>query len=284
MTGGGLSYHAKYEAHGPLSVPDQLYLWVEEGKGMVETCSAHNLLSFPELDSFLQDIPFMQRALLEDVEDGRRADGGAICKEPASVLEHQRRSDDELENQMESTVQFAPTPEQQRSIVRRIDRRLVVTVGAMYCVSLMDRANMSAANIAGMGTELRLEGVKYNTANLLFFIPYIIFQPPSTVLVRRIGARLHLASITLLWGAVTVGMGFVVNFGQLAGLRVLLGFLEAGFFPSCVYLLSTWYTRYEVGKRYSLFYLLGSVASALTGILAYGASAYPPHAPPPPLP
>jgi hypothetical protein len=26
----------------------------------------------------------------------------------------------------------------------------------------------------------------------------------------------------------------------------------------------------EVGKRYSLFYLLGSVASAVSGILAYG--------------
>lgn len=40
-----------------------------------------------------------------------------------------------------------------------------------------------------------------------------------------------------------IGMGFVENFGQLAGARVLLGLLEAGFFPSCVYLLSTWYTR-----------------------------------------
>lgn len=40
-----------------------------------------------------------------------------------------------------------------------------------------------------------------------------------------------------------IGMGFVNSYSQLAGMRVLLGFLEAGFFPSCVYLLSTWYTR-----------------------------------------
>ncbi|OIW26753.1 MFS general substrate transporter [Coniochaeta ligniaria NRRL 30616] len=56
----------------------------------------------------------------------------------------------------------------------------------------------------------------------------------------------------------------------MAALRVVLGVFEAGFFPSCVYLLSTWYTRYEVGKRYSVFYLLGCVASAFSGILAYG--------------
>lgn len=34
------------------------------------------------------------------------------------------------------------TPEQQRRIVWRIDRRLVVLLGFMYCVSLMDRTNM----------------------------------------------------------------------------------------------------------------------------------------------
>ncbi|KAF7563583.1 hypothetical protein G7046_g538 [Stylonectria norvegica] len=162
------------------------------------------------------------------------------------------------------------TVAEQRHIIRRIDRRLVVTVGAMYCVSLMDRTNMSAANIAGMSVELVLTGYRYNIANLVFFITYIIFQPPSTVLIRKIGPRLHLSVITLCWGGVMIGMGFVKSYSQLAGMRSILGFLEAGFFPSCVYLLSTWYTRYEVGKRYSVFYLLGCVASAFSGILAYG--------------
>ena len=53
------------------------------------------------------------------------------------------------------------TPTEQRRIIRRVDRRLVVTVGAMYCVSLMDRTNMSAANIAGMSQELLLTGFRY---------------------------------------------------------------------------------------------------------------------------
>ncbi|KAK3081681.1 hypothetical protein LTS18_003938 [Coniosporium uncinatum] len=88
------------------------------------------------------------------------------------------------------------TPEEQRKIIHRIDRRLVTTVGLMYCISLMDRTNLSAAAIAGMTVELRLN--------------------------------------------------------------------VAGFFPGCVYLLSTWYVRYDVGKRYSCFYF---------------SDASPPHAP-----
>jgi len=33
----------------------------------------------------------------------------------------------------------ALTPEEQTKVMRRIDRRLVLTLGFLYCVSLMDR-------------------------------------------------------------------------------------------------------------------------------------------------
>ncbi|KAM3535908.1 hypothetical protein ARSEF1564_010337, partial [Beauveria bassiana] len=162
------------------------------------------------------------------------------------------------------------TEQQQRGIMKRIDRRLVLTVGALYCVSLMDRVNMSAANIAGMAKELELTGYRYGIANLVFFVTYIVFQPPSTVLIRAIGPRHHLSTITFLWGVVTLGMGFTKNHAQITALRAVLGIFEAGFFPSAVYLLSTWYTRYDVGKRYSVFYIVGCVATAFSGILCYG--------------
>lgn len=41
------------------------------------------------------------------------------------------------------------THAEQRNIIHRVDRRLVVTVGVLYCISLMDRTNLSAAAIAG---------------------------------------------------------------------------------------------------------------------------------------
>lgn len=41
------------------------------------------------------------------------------------------------------------TAEEQRKIIRRIDLRLVTMTGLAYCISLMDRTNLSAAAIAG---------------------------------------------------------------------------------------------------------------------------------------
>ncbi|KAJ8116472.1 hypothetical protein ONZ43_g4434 [Nemania bipapillata] len=162
------------------------------------------------------------------------------------------------------------TDRKARKIIHKIDRRLLVTIGFMYCVSLIDRTNVSFAAIAGLANDLVLTGNRYSIVTLAFFPSYIIFQPTSTILVRKLGPRIHISVITAAWGVIMLGMGFVKTFGEFTALRVIIGILEAGFFPSAVYLLSTWYTRYELGRRYGLFYVIGSVTSAFSGLLAFG--------------
>ncbi|EXJ92104.1 hypothetical protein A1O3_00654 [Capronia epimyces CBS 606.96] len=171
------------------------------------------------------------------------------------------------------------TPEEQKKIIRRIDRRLVLTLGFLYCVSLMDRTNLGIAVVAGMGVDLVLTGNRYSVIVLLFFITYVLLQPPATVVLRKIGPRLFLPTITLLWGITMICFGFVKDWSDLIGLRLVLGVFEAGFFPGCAYLLSCWYPRYELQKRNAVFYLIGSMASAFAGILAYGFSQLKNHAP-----
>lgn len=90
---------------------------------------------------------------------------------------------------------------------------------------------------------------RYNIVALMFFIPYIIFEFPATVFVRTLGVRTFLGSIALLWGVVMLSCGFVTAWEQLVGLRVLLGLFEAGFFPACIYLVSTWYIRCKFQYR-----------------------------------
>lgn len=162
------------------------------------------------------------------------------------------------------------TPEEQKKIIRRIDRRLVLTLGFMYCVSLMDRTNTGIAVIAGMGVDLVLTGPRYSIIVCLFFVTYVLLQPPATVVLRKVGPRIFLPTITILWGATMICMGFLRIWYQLIPLRLVLGIFEAGFFPGCAYLLSCWYPRYDLQKRNAVFYLIGSMSSAFSGILAYG--------------
>jgi hypothetical protein len=54
------------------------------------------------------------------------------------------------------------TPAEQKKIIHRIDRRLVLTVGILYCISLMDRTNLSSAAIAGF-----VQGLPHRLTSLL---------------------------------------------------------------------------------------------------------------------
>lgn len=73
-----------------------------------------------------------------------------------------------------------------------------------------------------------------------------------------------------------MAFGFANEWEVIAGLRALLGLFESAFFPSCVFLISTWYVRHEVAVRISCFYLFGDVISGFGGVIAYGVSLLPP--------
>lgn len=103
----------------------------------------------------------------------------------------------------------------------------------MLCVvfglSLLDRSNISAAYIAGMAKDLELTvGARYSIALLVFFPCYAIFELPSNLVIRAVGARLWLSILIVLWGVMVLGMGFVKDWKVLTVLRALLGVFEAG--------------------------------------------------------
>ncbi|RPB21344.1 MFS general substrate transporter [Terfezia boudieri ATCC MYA-4762] len=158
----------------------------------------------------------------------------------------------------------------EKRIMRRVDWKLLPMLIAMYMVALIDRTNMPNALITGMGKELHFVGDRYSIALMVFFIPYLLFELPSNILLRKVGAAKWLGSIVICWGLVMIGMGFTKHWWEIAILRTMLGFFEAGFFPGSIYLISCWYVRYEVQQRLAIFYLLTSLASGFAPLLASG--------------
>lgn len=58
------------------------------------------------------------------------------------------------------------------------------------------------------------------------------------------------------------------NWQQLAGVRFALGIAEAGFAPGVAFYLSSWYKRYEVARRFAIYYTATAVSGAFSGLLA----------------
>jgi sugar phosphate permease len=185
-----------------------------------------------------------------------------------TTLADEKQDLDHLEDTLKPDDEAAErfNPKEAAAIRRRIDFRLIPCLGLMYFVSLMDRKNVANAAIAGMRTDLdMLEGYRYSLMTLVFFITYTLLQPPMTIICRKIGPRNFLPAVCLLWGAVIIGFGFSQKWTTLVALRLILGILEAGYFPGCVYLLSTWYTRCKMPLHFPFSLDVNTQQSRLHG-------------------
>ena len=67
-----------------------------------------------------------------------------------------------------------------------------------------------------------------------------------------------------------MGLGGSRNFGDVTGIRFLLGVIEAGLFPGLVYYLTFWYRVSERSIRVALILASATLAGAFGGAIAYG--------------
>lgn len=87
--------------------------------------------------------------------------------------------------------------------------------------------------------------------------------------VKKWGPNKALGTALVLWSLVTLGTGFIQNYGQAIAVRILLGVFEAGISPSFSYLFSTIYPRKSAGKRVMMTNLANCTSGAFGGLFAY---------------
>ncbi len=156
----------------------------------------------------------------------------------------------------------------ERRMTTRIDLHILPFVIVIYTLAFLDRVNVANARAFGLEADLGLQYNQYNTALTVFFVPYVIFEIPSNILLKRFTPRIWLSMCCMGFGLTTVCQGLTQNFSGIIATRFFLGLSESAMFPSIFYLLSMWYRRGEAQKRYSLFFGSTSLAGAFGGLLA----------------
>ncbi|KAA6410729.1 MAG: Major Facilitator Superfamily [Lasallia pustulata] len=151
----------------------------------------------------------------------------------------------------------------------KCDLHVLPAITVLYLLAFIDRVNIGNARIQGLEKDLKMKGHDYNVALFVFFIPYILFEVPSNILLRKIAPSTWLSSIMFCWGVVTVCQGVIQSYAGLIVCRFLLGLFEAGFVPGCIYLISMYYQRYELQWRINLFFCAGILSGAFGGLLAF---------------
>ncbi|KAJ6031548.1 hypothetical protein N7540_002280 [Penicillium herquei] len=154
------------------------------------------------------------------------------------------------------------------ALLRKIDMRVMPMLFAIYFVAFLDRVNISNALTMSMPTDLNLYGDRENVALLIFYIPYIIFEIPSNVIMKKVKPHFWLSGCIIAFGIVMLGQAFVQSYGGLIATRFFLGLAECGIFPGSFYLISFWYKRAEAQKRFTMYWSSVIFAGAFGGLLA----------------
>ena len=127
-----------------------------------------------------------------------------------------------------------------RSAMAKASWRIIPLLGLGYLCCYLDRLNVSFA-ATQMNVDLKFSATVYGFGSGFFFLTYALLEIPSGMVMPRIGARRWIVRIMISWGLISAGMMFVRTPLQFYIMRLLLGAAEAGFWPTCMYYLASWY-------------------------------------------
>ncbi|CAH7686056.1 major facilitator superfamily domain-containing protein [Phakopsora pachyrhizi] len=147
---------------------------------------------------------------------------------------------------------------------------IIPIVASYFLLSFLDRSNLGRWILSGcLQKSLHMNDRQFSLAITLTFVPYIAVELPANLLLKKIGPKIFLPTIIIIWGLVTMLQGFVKSFNGLICARIFLGLAEGGMMPGIVLYLSYFYTRSELQWRIALFFASASLSGAFSGLLAY---------------
>ncbi|KAF1846168.1 major facilitator superfamily transporter [Cucurbitaria berberidis CBS 394.84] len=157
-----------------------------------------------------------------------------------------------------------------KRVNRKMDIALLPFLSLLYLFNGLDRSNVGNAETQGFTRDIGASPDDLNLAVSLFFITFVLLQPPSAAVGRWVGAKHWITIIMLGWGVFTVAHAFIRGRNALIAMRLMIGAFEAGFYPTAVAYLSFFYCRYDMAVRVGLFYGQYAIAGAFSGSIAYG--------------
>lgn len=160
--------------------------------------------------------------------------------------------------------------ELERRVCRKLDLRILPLTAVMYLFNALDKGNISNAKTDGIDVDLGINGSKWNLMLSIFYIPFVLFAFPLSLIIKRYNAANVIPMLMFTFGSITLLAVSSFNYGSLMTARFFLGLCESAFFPGIIFYQSTFYRRTELARRLAIFYSAANIANAFSGLLSYG--------------
>ncbi|KAE8420447.1 major facilitator superfamily domain-containing protein [Aspergillus pseudocaelatus] len=203
---------------------------------------------------------------------------GDMTAQDEKPHEHELEDVENDINDSSNSLEGAPAHDTaaEKALVWKQDLRIVPLSAFIYLLCYLDRSNIGNAKVLNKDTdndllsETHMSNYQYTIALMLFLVAYGLFEVPSNYLLKKLRPSRWIAFLMFAWGGITMGLGGSRNFGDVTGIRFLLGVIEAGLFPGLVYYLTFWYRVSERSIRVAVILASATLAGAFGGAIAYG--------------
>lgn len=162
----------------------------------------------------------------------------ASIENEKGVMSHFEKS---LATDGEDDFQINDSAEEKRltkSILRKLDTRMLPMLAVLFLFSFLDRTNIGNAKILGLQKDLKLTNSQYSNCLAIFFAFYIasegvyiwhnvVTSPdwtasptvPSNLIIKKVSPRVWLGALTMAWGVIGMAMGFVKSYAGMMAVR-----------------------------------------------------------------
>lgn len=166
-------------------------------------------------------------------------------------------------------VDAHPEEVQLSTIVKKLDKILVMPMLCVYFLQFLDKVSLNYSNVMGMTKELGFTGNQFSYLATYFFVSYIVGEFFQAMLLLKFKVHLVLGGNVVVWGIVTMCCSAAQNFRGMLALRVILGFSEAAVVPCLLLLTTNFYEKTRAAFRIGIFYSGLGLGQIVGGLLSF---------------
>ncbi|KAF2711957.1 MFS general substrate transporter [Pleomassaria siparia CBS 279.74] len=188
----------------------------------------------------------------------------------AGLKARQNRPVDSYEGIHRFDPDFEWEPEEEKRIVRKIDKRICTWVCLMFFALQLDRGNISQALSDNLLKDLHMTTNDYNTGQTIFFLTFLFAELPSQLISKKLGPDNWIPIQMVSWSLVASMQAFLSGRTTFFVCRALLGMIEGGFIADNILYLSYFYTGWELPARLSCFWVAYQATQIISAFMAFG--------------
>ncbi|EMR65150.1 putative pantothenate transporter protein [Eutypa lata UCREL1] len=145
----------------------------------------------------------------------------------------------------------------EKKLIFKMDFFILTFCCLAYFMNYLDRASITQAYVSGMREDLGFQGAQLTVTTTLYSVGYLL---PGNFFPFMI----------VVWASLTMCNAAAKHPRDLMAIRFFQGYAESCIFAGTQYILGSWYTKKELGKRTALFTASGLAGGMFGGFLQTG--------------